>query len=129
MTHTVYLRPGSGTSFKPALVLRQTGRSCTVQGLDVLAGHTRRAEFLAVNRRGQAPYLVNEDRRGIPESNAIGGLRADGSAWMPAAPVARPQAATAPSLPTTAAAWPTLRCTAAPIWPRRAGSIWAQMKP
>lgn len=92
MPHTLYITPGSGNSFKPALVLRQTGRACTFIALDVLAGQTRQADFLGINPRGQVPYLVCDDGRSVGESNAIAWLLAEGSSLMPSDPVARAQA-------------------------------------
>lgn len=38
MPDTLYLTQGSGNSFKPALLLRQTGQACATRWLDVLAG-------------------------------------------------------------------------------------------
>ncbi|RVU49252.1 glutathione S-transferase family protein [Rubrivivax rivuli] len=92
MPATLYLTRGSGNSFKPALVLRQTGRSATLKFLDVLAGESRRPEFLAINPLGQVPYLVLEDGRGIGQSNAIAWWAAEGTPLMPADAVSRAQA-------------------------------------
>lgn len=92
MRHTLYLTAGSGNSFKPALVLRQTGGACAIHHVDVLGGQTRRPEFLAINPRGQVPYLVAEDGRGLGESNAIAWLLAEGTPLMPADAFARAQA-------------------------------------
>lgn len=92
MNATLHYTLGSGNSFKPALVLRQTGQRCRMRSVDVLGGEARGAEFLAINPRGQVPYLVLDDGRGIGESNAIAWLMAEGSALMPADPVARAQA-------------------------------------
>jgi glutathione S-transferase len=92
MPNTLYYTPGSGNSFKPALVLRQTGGHCLMRKIDVLAGESRQAPFLAINPRGQLPYLVTEDGRGIGESNAIAWLLAEGTPLMPADAVARAQA-------------------------------------
>ena len=92
MPQVLYLTAGSGNSVKPALVLRQTDQSCSTRFIDVLAGHSRQPEFLAINPRGQLPYLVTADGRGIGESNAIAWYLAEGSALMPTDPVARAQA-------------------------------------
>ncbi len=92
MPATLYLTRGSGNSFKPALVLRQTGRSATLKFLDVLAGESRRPEFLAINPLGQVPYLVLEDGRGIGQSNAIAWWLAEGTPLMPADAASRAQA-------------------------------------
>ncbi len=92
MPHTLYVTAGSGNSFKPALVLRQTARSCTMRFVDVLAGQSRLPAFLAVNPRGQVPYLVTDDGIGLGESNAIAWFLAEGTPLMPATPIARAQA-------------------------------------
>jgi glutathione S-transferase len=92
MPQVLYLTAGSGNSFKPALVLRQTGQSCSTRFVDVLAGQSRQPEFLAINPRGQLPYLVTADGRGIGESNAIAWYLAEGSTLMPGDAVARAQA-------------------------------------
>ena len=92
MSATLYATFGSGNSFKPALLLRQTGKSCVTKYLNVLAGDSRTPEFLAINPRGQVPYLVLEDGRGIGESNAIAWWVAEGTPLMPADAVSRAQA-------------------------------------
>ena len=92
MPTTLYATFGSGNSFKPALLLRQTGKSCVTKFLNVLAGESRKPEFLAINPRGQVPYLVLEDGRGIGESNAIAWWVAEGTPLMPADAVSRAQA-------------------------------------
>jgi glutathione S-transferase len=92
MSATLYATFGSGNSFKPALLLQQTGKSCVTKYLNVLAGDSRTPEFLAINPRGQVPYLVLEDGRGIGESNAIAWWVAEGTPLMPADAVSRAQA-------------------------------------
>jgi glutathione S-transferase len=92
MTATLYVTRGSGNSFKPVLLLRQTGRTCQLHHVDVLSGDTRRADFLAINPLGQVPYLVLEDGRGIGQSNAIAWWVAEGTPLMPADAVSRAQA-------------------------------------
>lgn len=92
MPHTLHYTAGSGNSFKPALVLRQTGRSCTMHAIDVLKGESRRPDYLRINARGQVPYLMTQDGRGIGESNAIAWFLAEGSSLMPFDPVTCAQA-------------------------------------
>ena len=92
MPAALYVTRGSGNSFKPALLLRQTGRSLPMHFLDVLAGSSRAPKFLAINPRGQVPYLVLEDGRGIGESNAIAWWLAEGTPLMPAEAASRAQA-------------------------------------
>ncbi len=92
MLGTLHFTLGSGNSFKPALVLRQTGRTCRMQFVDVLAGASREPAFLAVNPRGQVPFLVTADGVGLGESNAIAWYLAEGTPLMPATPLSRAQA-------------------------------------
>ena len=92
MPATLYYTQGSGNSFKPALVMRQTDRQCAMKRIDVLAGESRQAPFLALNPRGQVPYLVLADGRGIGESNAIAWWLAEGTHLMPADATSRAQA-------------------------------------
>jgi len=92
MLGTLHYTLGSGNSFKPALVLRQTGRTCRMQFVDVLAGASREPAFLAVNPRGQVPFLVTADGVGLGESNAIAWYLAEGTPLMPATPLSRAQA-------------------------------------
>lgn len=92
MSAKIYVTRGSGNSFKPALLMRQTGRELPLQFIDVLAGGTRTPDFLALNPRGQVPYLVLADGRGIGESNAIAWWLAEGTALMPADAASRAQA-------------------------------------
>jgi glutathione S-transferase len=92
MSATLYFTLGSGNSFKPALVLHQTGRHCHREFVNVLAGDSRQAAFLALNPRGQVPFLVTADGRSVGESNAIAWLLAEDSHLMPEDPVHRAQA-------------------------------------
>lgn len=92
MPHTLYFTQGSGNSFKPALVLRQTGRTCKMHAVDVLRGESRRPEYLKINSKGQVPFLVTEDERGIGESNAIAWYLAHGTPLTPDDPVTCAQA-------------------------------------
>lgn len=92
MMDTLYYTLGSGNSFKPALVLHQTGRTCAMRRIDVLAGQTRQPAFLAINPRGQVPFLVTSEGVGLGESNAIAWYLAEGTPLMPAAPLSRAQA-------------------------------------
>jgi glutathione S-transferase len=89
---TLYFTLGSGNSFKPALVLAQTGRACRMQFVDVLAGQSRALAFLRLNPRGQVPYLVLDDGRGLGESNAIAWYLAEGTPLVPEAAFERAQA-------------------------------------
>jgi glutathione S-transferase len=93
--HTLYITAGSGNSFKPMLVLRQRGSEappCEVRPVDVLGGETRTPAFLAVNPRGQVPFLVTASGQRLGESNAIAWFLSEGSALMPTDPLHRAQA-------------------------------------
>ena len=92
MPNTLYVTCGSGNSFKPALLLRQTERRCAMRYIKVLSGESRQPPFMAINPRGQLPYLVLEDGRGIGESNAIAWWVAEGTSLMPADAASRAQA-------------------------------------
>ena len=91
MPHTLYYTPGSGNSVKPALVAHHLGLALKRRRIDVLGGESRQAPFLAVNPRGQLPYLVSADGQGLGESNAIAWFLAEGSALLPADPLQRAQ--------------------------------------
>ncbi|MEY4907076.1 MAG: Disulfide-bond oxidoreductase YfcG [Pseudomonadota bacterium] len=95
--HTLYITAGSGNSFKPMLVLRQRGDAgpadkVRIHSMNVLAGETRGEAFLALNPRGQVPFLRTADGRGLGESNAIAWFLSEGTALMPADPFHRAQA-------------------------------------
>lgn len=92
MPDTLYYTPGSGNSLKPALVAHHTGRALQRVRIDVLAGESRQPAFLAINPRGQLPYLVTADGRGLGESNAIAWYLAEGTALMPNNALQRAQA-------------------------------------
>ena len=51
--------------------------------VDILAGETRTAEFLALNPNGKIPLLQLDDGRLLWESNAIINYLAVGSCWLP----------------------------------------------
>ncbi len=51
--------------------------------IDILAGESRTAEFLAMNPAGQVPVLMLEDGRAISQSNAIILYLAEGSDLIP----------------------------------------------
>lgn len=92
MPHTLYYTPLSGNSFKPAMVAHHLGLKLKRECIDVLGGENRQPAFLAVNPRGQLPYLVTEDGQGLGESNAIAWFLAEGSSLCPATPLERARA-------------------------------------
>ena len=92
MPDTLYYTPGSGNSLKPALVARTAGLPLTLRRIDVLAGESRQPAFLAINPRGQLPFLVTAEGQGLGESNAIAWFLAEGTWLMPQTPLERAQA-------------------------------------
>jgi glutathione S-transferase len=80
---TLYYTAGSGNSLKPALVAHHLGLALHREHIDVLGGASRQPAFLAINPRGQLPYLVTADGHGLGESNAIAWFLAEGSALLP----------------------------------------------
>lgn len=88
---TLYLTQGSGNSFKPKLVLSQTNQECLYRYIDVLAGETRKPEFLHINPQGVVPYLSLANGTGLGESNAIAWYFAEGTTLMPESRIARAQ--------------------------------------
>lgn len=61
----------SGNCYKAALLLTQLGRAFQWISVDILAGETRRPEFLAMNPNGRVPVLEIEPGAFLAESNAI----------------------------------------------------------
>ena len=92
MPHTLYYTPLSGNSFKPAMVAHHLGLDLKRQCVGVLNGENRQPAFLAINPRGQLPYLVTEGGQGLGESNAIACFLAEGSPLYPATPLERARA-------------------------------------
>jgi glutathione S-transferase len=88
---TLYVTQGSGNSFKPMQVAAQLGLPCNVNYLNVLAGESRKPEFLSINPLGQLPYMVLDGGVGVGESNAIAWYLAEGSDLMPATALSRAQ--------------------------------------
>ena len=59
--------------------------------MDIMAGATRTAEFLAMNPNGKIPLLELDDGRYLAESNAILNYLAEGSDLLPADDYAKAQ--------------------------------------
>jgi glutathione S-transferase len=74
----------SGNAYKVRLLLSQLGRPFERVHLDILAGETRRPEYLAKNRNHRIPLVEWPDGRRLAESNAILFHLAEGSACLPA---------------------------------------------
>ena len=75
----VYGDSRSGNCYKIKLLCSQLGIAYEWREVDILAGDTRTAEFLAMNANGKIPLLALPDGRYLAESNAILAYLADGS--------------------------------------------------
>jgi len=73
----------SGNAYKVRLLLSQLGQPFERVPLDILAGETRTAEFLARNPNGRVPTLEWPDGRCLAESNAILFHLAEGTDFLP----------------------------------------------
>jgi glutathione S-transferase len=84
----------SGNAYKVSLLLAHLGVSVDVVELDILATppETRRPEFLAKNPNGRIPLLELSDGSYLAESNAILCYLADGTPYLPLAPLPRARA-------------------------------------
>ncbi len=69
----------SGNCYKLQLACRQLAIEHVWHEIDILAGETRAAEFLAMNPNGKVPLLKLPDGRCLAESNAILSYLADGN--------------------------------------------------
>ncbi len=69
----------SGNCYKIQLLCSQLDIPYDWREVDILAGETRTAEFLAMNTNGKIPLLALPDGRYLPESNAILAYLAEGS--------------------------------------------------
>lgn len=81
----------SGNGYKVRLLLGQLAIPYEYVEVDILAGKSRSAEFLAKNVNGKVPVLELEDGRCLAESNAILLYLADGTPFLPAERWARAQ--------------------------------------
>jgi len=75
----VYGDSRSGNCYKIKLLCSQLDITYEWREVDILAGETRTAEFLAMNANGKIPLLALPDGRHLAESNAILAYLADGS--------------------------------------------------
>jgi len=92
LPHRVFGTSTSGNCHKVRLALDALGLPYRWHEVDVLAGETRTAEFLAMNPNGKVPVLQIDDHTFLPESNAILCYLADGSHLWPGDRLARAQA-------------------------------------
>jgi glutathione S-transferase len=79
----LYEYASSGNCYKIRLLLNQLGIAYQRMPIDILAGESRTAEFIAMNPVGKIPVLeINPDRY-LAESNAIIAYLADGTDFLP----------------------------------------------
>ena len=90
--YTVYGMKTSGNCYKVQLLLEQLAVPYRWEELDIMTGVTRQPGFLAKNPNGRVPTLEIEPGVYLPESNAILYYLAEGTAFWPAARLARAQA-------------------------------------
>ena len=76
---TFYGDPISGNCYKLRLAAEQIGIPYDWQDIDILAGDTQTAAFLAMNPNGKVPIARLPDGRVLTESNAILWYLAEGS--------------------------------------------------
>ena len=88
----LYADSSSGNCYKVELLLSFLGKPYDLEELSVLAGDTRKPEFLARNPNGRIPLLELDDGTHLPESNAILFYLAEGTAFLPADRLGRAQA-------------------------------------
>jgi len=81
---TLYGDSISGNCLKPKWTAERLGMPFDWRETSVVAGETRKPEFLALNPWGQVPLAVLADGRTLTQSNAIMLYLAEGSALIPA---------------------------------------------
>jgi glutathione S-transferase len=89
---TLHQMQMSGNCYKVRLAARQLGIPLTLIDYPLMAGETRKPEFLAKNPNGRVPLLELEDGRCLPESGAILFYLAEDSDLLPADKWARAEA-------------------------------------
>lgn len=87
----IYGDSRSGNCYKLKLLCSEMEIGYDWQEVDILAGDTRRPEFLAMNPNGRIPLLALPDGRYLAESNAILCYLADGSEFLAGNPFTRAQ--------------------------------------
>lgn len=79
----------SGNCLKAQYTADYLGLEYEWVAVDIMAGETRTADYLAMNPAGQVPVLQLDDGRNIAQSNAIIQYLAEGSPLLPADPYSR----------------------------------------
>ena len=80
---TLYDYLDSGNGFKIRLLLSQLTQEYRWTELDIMAGQTRTADFLAKNSNGRIPLIETDEGMCLAESNAILWYLAEGTAFVP----------------------------------------------
>lgn len=83
----LYDDPMSRNGYKVRLLASHLGLGLTVVRKDIMAGETRRPDFLAKNAAGRIPVLELDDGTCLPESDAILFFLAQGTDLWPQAPL------------------------------------------
>ena len=78
----IYGDSRSGNCYKLKLLCAEMEMDYDWQEVDILAGDTRTADFLAMNANGKIPLLALPDGRFLAESNAILCYLSDGSEFF-----------------------------------------------
>lgn len=85
----VYGDTKSGNCLKVKYTADKLGLPYDWIDVDIMAGASHSADFLAINPAGQVPALCLDDGRTLAQSNAIITFLAEGSALIPTDPFAR----------------------------------------
>ncbi|HEY1898234.1 MAG TPA: glutathione S-transferase family protein [Steroidobacteraceae bacterium] len=88
---TLYDYLDSGNGYKIRLLLSQLTLQYRWAEVDIMAGKTRTASFLAKNSNGRIPVIETDGGTCLAESNAILWYLADGTALVPQGRMARAQ--------------------------------------
>jgi len=81
---TLHQMQMSGNCYKVRLLARQLGIPLALKEYPLMAGETRKPDFLARNPNGRVPLLEFGDGRFLPESNAILWYLSEGTPLQPA---------------------------------------------
>ncbi len=85
----LYDHPASANCLKVRVLLRQLGLPYESVTVDLFSGETRQPEHLARNPDGRVPVLELDSGELIPESGAILLYLAEGTPFLPSAPLER----------------------------------------
>ena len=84
MGYVLYDYLPSGNGYKCRLTMKALGIPYELRPMNIVAGATRRPEFLAINPNGKIPVLVVPGQGPLAESHAIINFLAEGTKLMPA---------------------------------------------